>query len=159
MNRAQMEKTFSAISKARVLVIGDLMLDKYVWGKTRRISPEAPVQVVEVEREEVRLGGAGNVVNNLLSLGCQVSVASVVGGDEDGQKLLTLLMGRGVEVDGVSQSPQRTTSRKTRVLASHQQMLRIDRESTSPIDDQEQSTLVAYINQQLPQVQAVILSD
>ena len=159
MNRQYMETIFASIAKSRVLVIGDLMLDKYIWGKTRRISPEAPVQVVEVEREEVRLGGAGNVIHNLLSLGCQVSVASVVGADEDGQRLLTLLMGKGVDVDGVQQSPQRTTSRKTRVLASHQQMLRIDRESTSTIDAGERSRLVDYIQQQLPQVQAVILSD
>jgi D-beta-D-heptose 7-phosphate kinase/D-beta-D-heptose 1-phosphate adenosyltransferase len=74
MNRQQMEQVFSAVATAKVLVIGDLMLDKYIWGKTNRISPEAPVQVVEVERDELRLGGAGNVVNNLLSLGCQVAV-------------------------------------------------------------------------------------
>lgn len=159
MNRQQMEQLLNSIANVKVLVVGDLMLDKYIWGKTSRISPEAPVQVVEVERDELRLGGAGNVVNNLLSLGCQVSVASVVGADEDGQKLLRLLSQRGVDSTGVQQSPQRTTSRKSRVLASHQQMLRIDRESTGEISVEEQESLLEYVQQQLPEVGAVLLSD
>lgn len=159
MKRQQLEDFLTALKNVRLLVVGDLMLDKYIWGKTSRISPEAPVQVVEVERDELRLGGAGNVVNNLLALGCQVFVGSVVGADEDGQKLLSLLMRTGVDVAGVQQSPQRTTSRKTRVLASHQQMLRIDREHTGNIDAAEQEALLAYVASQLSQVQAVILSD
>ncbi|HEY5673706.1 MAG TPA: bifunctional D-glycero-beta-D-manno-heptose-7-phosphate kinase/D-glycero-beta-D-manno-heptose 1-phosphate adenylyltransferase HldE [Malonomonas sp.] len=159
MNRPQMKELISAIAQTRVLVVGDLILDKYIWGKTSRISPEAPVQVVEVERDELRLGGAGNVVNNLLSLGCQVSVASVVGADEDAQKLLTLLQQRNIEIVGIQQSPQRTTSRKSRVLASNQQMLRIDRESTAEITAAEQAELLDYVRLQLPQVGAVLLSD
>ncbi len=159
MNRPQMKELISAIAQTRVLVVGDLILDKYIWGKTSRISPEAPVQVVEVERDELRLGGAGNVVNNLLSLGCQVSVASVVGADEDAQKLLTLLQQRNIEILGIQQSPQRTTSRKSRVLASNQQMLRIDRESTAEITAAEQAELLDYVRLQLPQVGAVLLSD
>ncbi len=159
MNRQQMEQVFSAITETRLLVVGDLILDKYIWGKTSRISPEAPVQVVEVERDELRLGGAGNVVNNLLSFGCQVAVASVVGADEDGQKLLNLLTQRGIDIGGIQQSSQRTTSRKSRVLASHQQMLRIDRESTGAISSEEQAALLEYVKLQLPQVGAVLLSD
>lgn len=159
MNRQQLEQLLAAIAETRVLVVGDLILDKYIWGKSSRISPEAPVQVVEVERDELRLGGGGNVVNNLLSLGCQVAVASVVGADEDGQKLLSLMMQRGVDVDGIVQSPQRTTSRKSRVLASHQQMMRIDRESTGGISVEEQRALLEYVKLQLPQVGAVLLSD
>jgi len=159
MKRQQLERTFAAISAVKVLVVGDLILDEYIWGKTCRISPEAPVQVVEVESDEFRLGGAGNVVNNLLSLGCQVVVASVVGVDEDGQKLLGLIQHRGLDSAGILQSQQRTTSRKSRVLASHQQMLRIDRESTAEISAPEQSTLLEFIRQQLPDVGAVILSD
>jgi len=115
--------------------------------------------VVEVERDELRLGGAGNVVNNLLSLGCKVSVASVVGADEDAQKLLKLLKQRAIEVAGIQQSAQRTTSRKSRILASNQQMLRIDRESTAEISANEQAALLEYVRLQLPQVGAVLLSD
>ena len=159
MNRQQMERAFASIAEVRVLVVGDLMLDKYIWGKTCRISPEAPVQVVEVERDELRLGGAGNVVNNLLALGCQVSVASVIGVDEDGQKLHTLMMRTGIDVDGIQQSPQRTTICKTRVLAGQQQILRIDRESTCAISAEEQSDLFEYIQAQLSHVQVVLLSD
>ena len=81
-----MESLFSRAGEIRALVVGDMMLDEYLWGKTDRISPEAPVQVVEVQREELRLGGAGNVVNNLIALGCTVSACSVIGDDENGQQ-------------------------------------------------------------------------
>jgi len=159
MDRGQLEHLFATVSQKKILVVGDLMLDKYIWGKTSRISPEAPVQVVEVERDELRLGGAGNVVNNLLALGCHVSVASVVGDDEDGRKLLELVASSGVATSGILQSKQRTTSRKSRVLASHQQMLRIDRESKTEISDPEQSALLEFIQSQLPDIAAVLLSD
>jgi D-beta-D-heptose 7-phosphate kinase/D-beta-D-heptose 1-phosphate adenosyltransferase len=159
MTKQQIEKLFASIAETKVLVVGDLILDKYIWGKTSRISPEAPVQVVEVESDELRLGGAGNVVNNLLALGCQVAVASVVGEDEDGQKLLSLMDKSGLDVSGIQLSTQRTTSRKSRVLASHQQMLRIDRESTAEISSAEQDSLFDFIRQQLAEVSAVILSD
>lgn len=159
MNRQQMDQHFTAIANIKVLVIGDLMLDKYIWGKTSRISPEAPVQVVEVERDELRLGGAGNVVNNLLSLGCRVTVASVIGDDDDGRKLLSMLTQQGINVEGIICSPQRTTSRKSRVLAGHQQMLRIDRETPGEISTEEQSVLLEYVKAQLPEVGAVLLSD
>ena len=159
MDRAQMEQLFAVIAAKKILVVGDLMLDKYIWGKTRRISPEAPVQVVEVERDELRLGGAGNVLNNLLALGCRVAVGSVVGSDEDGRKLIALLHQAGVETDGVQQSVGRVTSRKSRVLASHQQMLRIDRESTAEISAEEQAGLLDFVRAQLDEVAAVVLSD
>ncbi|MCK4502425.1 MAG: bifunctional heptose 7-phosphate kinase/heptose 1-phosphate adenyltransferase, partial [Desulfuromonadales bacterium] len=81
MKRSSLEQVLAAMADVRVLVVGDLILDKYTWGRVGRISPEAPVQVVEVESEEVRLGGAGNVVNNLLSLGCQVELVTVIGKD------------------------------------------------------------------------------
>ena len=135
------------------------MLDSYIWGRTSRISPEAPVQVVEVERDELRLGGAGNDVNNLQALGCQVVPASVGGKDEDGAELLDFFRKKGVDTAGVLQSTERTTSRKSRVLASHQQMLRIDRESTSEISVDTQARLITYVEQQLPDVAAVLLSD
>lgn len=159
MDRSQMEQVLSAMSNSKVLVVGDLILDKYIWGRTRRISPEAPVQVVEVESDELRLGGAGNVVNNLLALGCWVAVASVVGDDDDGGKLIGLLNRLALDTTGIQQSAQRTTSRKSRVLASHQQVLRIDRESTDPISEHEHELMIEYIRRQLPDVGAVLISD
>lgn len=159
MNRQQLEQFLGRFSGLQLLVIGDLMIDKYIWGKTERISPEAPVQVVEVERDEIRLGGAGNVVNNLLAFGCRVSVASVVGADEDGRLLLSLLMPTGVDIAGIQQVADRTTSRKTRVLASRQQMLRIDRESCADISKEQQATLLNFVKQQLAKTQGVIISD
>jgi D-beta-D-heptose 7-phosphate kinase/D-beta-D-heptose 1-phosphate adenosyltransferase len=159
MIRQQLEQLFASMPGTRIMVVGDLMLDNYIWGKTSRISPEAPVPVVEVKNDELRLGGAGNVVNNLLALGCAVSVASVIGADEDGQHLLTLLSSMDVAVDGIRQSTLRTTSRKTRVLASQQQVLRIDQESKYEITDEEKSGLFNYVQDQLPHIQAVLLSD
>ena len=87
MNRKDIESFFSHAGTIRTLVIGDLMLDEYLWGKAERISPEAPVQVVDVLREDIRLGGAGNVVNNLVTLGCRVAVCSVIGSDDNGALL------------------------------------------------------------------------
>lgn len=159
MNRQLLEQVFASITEARVLVVGDLILDKYVWGSVSRISPEAPVQVVEVDQEEVRLGGAGNVLNNLLSLGCKVVLASVIGADEDGRELLSLLQQKNLELSGLQQSKQRKTSCKTRILANNQQLLRVDREYVAPITTSEQNEILAHIMMLLPHVQAVLLSD
>src|SRR5512145_3334580 len=101
MNRPEVESFLSRLGSVSALVVGDLMLDEYVWGKTERISPEAPVQVVDVAREDLRLGGAGNVINNLVTLGCQVHVASVLGDDGDGRRLRGMLMEKRVVADGV----------------------------------------------------------
>lgn len=143
----------------QVLVVGDLMLDEYLWGQTERISPEAPVQVVDVVGEELRLGGAGNVINNLLALGCQVKVASVVGDDGDGRLLRQLLEDRGIDGSGLLLAAHRTTSRKTRVLASHQQMLRIDRESRQPLDSDQESELLKFLRKEAADCQVILVSD
>ncbi len=159
MNHSSLSQIFSGMAEVRVLVIGDLILDKYTWGSVSRISPEAPVQVVEVEREEVRLGGAGNVVHNLLSLGCQVSLASVVGVDADGCELLSLLGQKDLDLSAIQRVEKRQTSCKTRILANHQQMLRVDRESVEPITAVEQDEMFSRITALLPSVQAVLISD
>ena len=135
MDRKKIESLFSRIRDIRCLVIGDLMLDEYLWGKAERISPEAPVQVVDVVREELRLGGAGNVVNNLAALGASVTVCSVVGEDENGLTLLNALNRKDVDNRAVFRDPARRTSRKTRVVAANQQIVRIDRESRDPLSD------------------------
>ncbi len=119
-------------SSLRVLVAGDFMLDEYLWGRVERISPEAPVAVVEVERETRTLGGAGNVVNNLVALGAQVEVLGLVGDDNPGHLLTQEMVRLGVAVDGLFTDPPRRTSRKTRVIGASQQVVRIDRESRTP---------------------------
>ena len=159
MDHGKIELFLTRLPQARLLVIGDLMLDEYLWGRTERISPEAPVQVVDVQREDLRMGGAGNVINNLIALGCQVQVASVVGDDPDGRFLLQRLASKSIGVDGVFPADGRTTSRKTRILASNQQMLRIDRESREPIAAELEKRLIAHVQDVAPGFQAILISD
>ena len=156
---ADVENFLARAGDLPVLVVGDLMLDEYLWGRTERISPEAPVQVVEVGGEELRLGGAGNVVNNLLALGCRVRVASVLGDDGDGRRLRRMLEEKGLDGGGLFPAPGRTTSRKTRVLASHQQMLRIDRESRTPLDPAQEERLIGYLRQAVGGFRVILVSD
>src|SRR5512138_320612 len=127
MDRKNIESFFAHAKEVRALVIGDLMLDEYLWGRAERISPEAPVQVVDVLREDLRLGGAGNVVNNLIALGCQVSVCSVIGGDDNAGVLRQAFVDMGVATDALFADQKRRTGKKTRVIAAHQQIVRIDR--------------------------------
>src|SRR5512139_2610404 len=144
MDRKNVESLFARAREVRALVIGDLMLDEYLWGKAERISPEAPVQVVDVRREDLRLGGAGNVVNNLAAYGCSVSICSVIGGDENGTHLRHVFTGKGVDVAGVFEDPMRMTSKKTRVLAANQQIVRIDRETRENITPELEERILAY---------------
>ena len=115
--------------RVRALVVGDLMLDQFVWGTVRRISPEAPVPVVQVADEDVRPGGAGNVVSNLAALGGKAAVCGIVGRDAAGERLVTALRARGADTRGVVVSRVSPTTQKTRIIAHHQQVVRLDRES------------------------------
>ena len=142
-----------------ILVIGDLMLDHYLWGKCERISPEAPVQVIDVQRESTVLGGAGNVVNNLLSLGAKVSVLSVVGNDENGKELLCMLETLGADAKGIVKQENRKTSKKSRVIASHQQVVRYDSESKEDITQVSVDALLSQCTSYIPNVDVVLLSD
>ena len=159
MIRTEIENFLSRLNHINALVIGDLMLDEYLWGKAERISPEAPVQVVDVTREDLRLGGAGNVVNNLVALGCRVGVVSVLGEDGDGRLLRSLLADQGIAVDGIFSDPGRVTSRKTRVLAGNQQMLRIDRESKDPIPEDLARRLLDHVRAAIDRFQVILVSD
>lgn len=159
MERKDAESLFTKARTVKALVIGDLMLDEYLWGKTERISPEAPVQVVDVTREDLRLGGAGNVVNNLTALGCHVSICSVIGADENGTVLQHVFTGKGVDVSGVFEDPQRKTSKKTRVVAANQQIVRIDRESKEPLSPVYEEKVVRFIEQHGPEYQVLLVSD
>jgi D-beta-D-heptose 7-phosphate kinase/D-beta-D-heptose 1-phosphate adenosyltransferase len=146
-------------SNLRVLVAGDFMLDEYLWGRVERISPEAPVAVVEVERETRTLGGAGNVVNNLAALGAQVEVLGLVGDDTPGHLLKQEMVRLGVAVDGLFTDQSRRTSRKTRVFGASQQVLRIDRETRTPGSPAFETAARDFLRDRLPQVHALVLSD
>ena len=159
MDRTLIESFLEGVASTKALVVGDLMLDEYIWGAVDRISPEAPVQIVEVKRKELRLGGAGNVINNLLTLNCQVDVVSVVGDDDDGQFLLRRLAERGVHQHGVFSQLNRVTSRKTRVLASNQQMLRIDQETRAKISKESEERILSYVQDTLSSLDVIFLSD
>ncbi len=159
MDRKTIESLFNRIGQIRCLVIGDLMLDEYLWGKAERISPEAPVQVVDIVREELRLGGAGNVVNNLAALGAQVAVCSVVGEDENGWALLKTFSRQNVPVDAVFRDSARRTSRKTRVVAANQQIVRIDRESRDPLSPDLEEQLCGWITANAAHFNVILLSD
>lgn len=142
---------------ARVLVVGDLMIDHYIWGSCDRISPEAPVQVVNIKNETKRLGGCGNVVSNLIALGAEVGVISVVGDDELGSEILKLLKDRGAKAELVIAQKGRKSSQKSRVMVTHQQVLRLDTESTSDIDCDDE--IVGKFQGILDGYDIVLLSD
>ncbi len=157
--RQELLRTIARFSGRRVLVVGDLMLDQYVRGAVGRVSPEAPVVVVRVTGESHIPGGAGNVVNNLASLGAAVSVIGVIGEDEAGSRLLEHFRGRGVSVDGVSADRDRQTTQKCRVIAERQQVVRFDRETAGPLTHALEARLLASLDAALPHADAVILSD
>lgn len=142
---------------SRVLVVGDLMIDHYIWGSCDRISPEAPVQVVNIKNETKRLGGCGNVVSNLIALGAEVGVISVVGDDELGGEILKLLKDRGAKAELVIAQKGRKSSQKSRVMVTHQQVIRLDTESTSDIDCADE--IVGKFQGILDSYDIVLLSD
>jgi D-beta-D-heptose 7-phosphate kinase/D-beta-D-heptose 1-phosphate adenosyltransferase len=146
-------------ARVRVMVAGDFMLDEYIWGKVSRISPEAPVTVVDVERETRTLGGAGNVVNNLAALGAQVEVLGLVGVDSPAEAMRQELARLQVETQGLFSDPDRRTTRKTRVYGGQQQVVRLDRETRTPAPESFTAGALDYLARQLPALQALVLSD
>jgi len=142
-----------------ILVVGDLMIDEYLWGSVDRISPEAPVQVVAVDDEEYTLGGCGNVVKNLVSLGAKVCTAGVVGSDREGGLLRTRLQELSVDTEGVMEESGRCTTRKTRIIAANQHVLRIDRESRIEISEPTLQAMMKTILSKIPEVDLVLVSD
>lgn len=145
--------------RLKALVIGDLMIDEYLWGSVDRISPEAPVPVVCVQKESQTLGGAGNVINNLVAMGAAVCAIGTAGTGKAGQMIFEKLEDLGIGTDGIISEPQRPTTRKTRIIASNQQVLRIDKEDKKNITDKTLKKLVANIEKNIKEVDLVILSD
>lgn len=143
----------------RVLVVGDLMLDEFLWGRVSRISPEAPVPVVEVTRQSFLVGGAGNVAANVRSLGGRVALVGLVGRDEAGARVREALTSLGVEPELVVATDGRPTTVKTRIVAHHQQVVRADRERTGPVGRSALRALVAALRARLAAAEVVIVSD
>jgi D-beta-D-heptose 7-phosphate kinase/D-beta-D-heptose 1-phosphate adenosyltransferase len=149
----------SRFDKCRILVVGDLMIDKYVWGQVDRISPEAPVQVVSVLRDSTTLGGAGNVVNNLAALGAKVTVAGVIGSGANADVLIKMCKALGVDTSGLVQDPERTTTRKTRIIGGHQHVLRIDRETKQAISETQCEAITDFVKDRIDSLDLVLISD
>jgi len=143
----------------KILVVGDLMIDHYLWGNCERISPEAPVQVVDVRNETVVLGGAGNAINNLKTLGATVSVSSIIGDDSNGDELLRMLASIDVKTDKIFREKNRKTSKKSRVIAVSQQVLRYDYESKSDIDAQSADKILNSLVNTISSYEMIVLSD
>jgi rfaE bifunctional protein kinase chain/domain len=143
----------------RVAVLGDCMVDRYLWGRVERISPEAPVPVVEIERESDALGGAGNVAANLLALGAEPLLLGVVGDDADGARLRETLAGRGLDLGGLVSDPARPTTVKSRIVAHAQQVVRADRESRADVAGPVLAELQAVMARGLPGCAGLVVSD
>lgn len=160
MKSARIKDLLDGFEGKRVLVVGDLMLDEYLWGAVTRISPEAPVMVVQVEGDsDFRPGGAANVVHNVQALGASAGLAGVVGDDSHGRRLRQQLADAGVDVEGVVVDGSRPTSRKTRIIAHNQQVVRVDHEQTGPVSDTMVREMLAKLEDQIPKCDAVLYSD
>jgi len=156
---ARLEKLLRAMRGARVLVVGDVMLDTFIWGKVARISPEAPVPVVEVSRQSFHVGGAGNVAQNVRSLGGEAVLAGVVGQDDAAGRIREALASAGVDAQLAASDSGRPTTVKTRIIAHHQQVVRADLEQNDDITETLRSDLTRRIRRALPACQVVVLSD
>jgi D-beta-D-heptose 7-phosphate kinase/D-beta-D-heptose 1-phosphate adenosyltransferase len=142
-----------------IAVLGDLMLDEWLWGSVRRISPEAPVPVVDVQDHSYTLGGAGNVANNLAALGAKVSLLGVIGRDDAGKRIIALCKALRVSSDGIISVAGRPTTQKTRIVAHHQQVVRADRESAQALDADNRARLLRALRVLDGQVDGVVISD
>jgi D-glycero-beta-D-manno-heptose-7-phosphate kinase len=158
LTRNRVDHLLSAFTGKAIIVVGDIMLDEFVWGKVRRISPEAPVPVIEVIEETYRLGGAANVAANIRALGGKPLPVGVVGHDRGADRLVQLLKETDIATEGLVRD-QRPTTLKTRIIAHHQQVARTDREQRTPLTPPVNDAIVGAFERALAQSQAVIVSD
>ena len=145
MELTQLTNIFESFNQMNVLIIGDVMIDGYVWGKVDRISPEAPVPVLSVAKKEDRLGGAANVALNIQSMGANPILCSVIGDDENGKKFIALLNDLNISAEGILKSKDRITTLKTRVIKDQQHLLRIDEEIDQPLNLQEENNFIENV--------------
>jgi D-beta-D-heptose 7-phosphate kinase/D-beta-D-heptose 1-phosphate adenosyltransferase len=155
----RLEQLIAGCAGAHVLVVGDVMLDQYIWGHVGRISPEAPVPVVEFDRESFMPGGAANVARNTHALGAQTELLGHVGRDSSAEQLRALLGKQDIGCAGLLASSARTTSVKTRIIAHQQQIVRVDRETRGAVDERDTARLLAALERKLPSADAVIVCD
>ena len=147
--------------KPNILVVGDLILDHYIWGSCERISPEAPVQVVDVQKESLNLGGACNVANNLISLDSNVWICGMAGNDNAGEKLINALENIGIHTNGIFLHQSRPTTQKSRIIAGHQQVVRVDREDKTPISSEGEQFILEFAKARIldSNITCIVLSD
>jgi D-beta-D-heptose 7-phosphate kinase/D-beta-D-heptose 1-phosphate adenosyltransferase len=146
-------------TSCRITVVGDVIMDEFLWGRVDRISPEAPVPVVEVERQSHMLGGAGNVVNNIIDLGGQALLCGVVGNDSMGKKLARIVGKLNNITDGLVVENRRPTTMKTRVVAHSQQVVRVDREERKPVDEKSIGRILATLKEEINESDAIVVAD
>ncbi|MFY0651611.1 MAG: D-glycero-beta-D-manno-heptose-7-phosphate kinase [Cyclobacteriaceae bacterium] len=159
MAYSSIQEIFDAFGKLKVLIIGDVMIDSYIYGAAHRMSPEAPVPVVHVKKKEKRLGGAANVALNIQALGAEPILCSVIGDDSEGREFIELLNQQKISSKGIIRSKNRITTIKHRVLSGSQQMLRIDEESEAELDHLEENSLIGHITNLIKEVDLVIFED
>lgn len=157
--KRRLEEILAGFKSSCVMVLGDLMLDHFLWGTVTRISPEAPVPVVEVSDETIRLGGAANVVHNIHSLGATPLLVGLVGDDQHGKTLIGAIRDKGIDTGGIVVDPQRSTTVKTRVVAHSQQVVRADREDAREVSGKALGRILEKVEEQIDKVQALIISD
>lgn len=158
-SKKRLDDLLEQFSGKKIAIVGDLMLDHYVWGNVSRISPEAPVPVVEVESETVRFGGAANVANNVLSLGTVACPVGIVGDDVHGRRIRTLFEERGVSTDGILTVPGRPTTVKTRIMAHNQHVVRTDWENKKTIDPEIEEQILSFLSHMIRTFDGIILED
>ncbi len=159
MDRERFEALVKGFGGKKILVVGDLMLDEYLWGAVSRISPEAPVPIVEVGSESLRPGGAANVASNIASLGGEATLIGVLGRDISGRRLLELIRDSGLDTSSILEVENRQTTVKSRVIAHSQQVVRVDREDTASLDRDTRRRLLEEYNDKIGTVDAVVLED
>lgn len=156
---AEYNALIDSFARARVLVVGDIMLDRYIWGEVTRISPEAPVPVVAKVRETRAAGGAANVALNVMSLGGQAEIAGVLGSDRPGEELREILQQSGLSTDGLAGESGRRSTVKTRIIAHSQHLVRLDEECTENIRAATEQSILDYVQSRLAKCNVVVLSD
>lgn len=160
-NHIDFDKIFKGFEDLKVVIIGDIMVDAYLWGTADRISPEAPVPIIDISERENRLGGAANVALNIKSLGAKPIICSVIGEDDKGDILTDLMIKRELSTEGIHQSKTRTTTSKTRIISGGQQMLRVDEEIKEDLDTESEEILIEKIKEiiGLQKIDVIIFED
>ena len=159
MSKVRAREIIENFSRAKVLVVGDIMMDHFIWGKVSRISPEAPVPIVDVQKENLMLGGCANVIHNIYAMGGNVSGAGVVGADDMGERLFDEFRSRRIDTGGVVVEENRPTTLKTRIVAHGQQVVRFDRESRRPVEAESIDKIISYVETVCDDVGVIVFSD